>query len=150
MLINFNLVNFQTTGPTMLLSRSHMNNTISLYLFWKSIEMLYIWALKKGWVGYKDQTIAVLYALSTAQLAYVTILEPRAMRPSYLKFIDRITGQKLSNFNRAGIIHPFPFSSRNWFWNSMNNSFYSSMKCWIRSERKRPKDTNTLCFLSSA
>ncbi|CAG2110657.1 unnamed protein product [Medioppia subpectinata] len=51
--------------------------------------------------GYKDQTIMLLYAMSTAQLAYVTIMEPRAMRPSYLKFIDKITGHKMSSFNRT-------------------------------------------------
>ncbi|CAG2109119.1 unnamed protein product [Medioppia subpectinata] len=88
-------------GPTMYLSSNTMNTTIALYLLWKSIEMLYLMAVRKGWLGYKDQTIMLLYAMSTAQLAYVTIMEPRAMRPSYLKFIDKITGHKMSSFNRT-------------------------------------------------
>ncbi|XP_054157368.1 transmembrane protein 135-like, partial [Oppia nitens] len=88
-------------GPTMLLSTSSMNTTITMYLLWKAIEMVYLLAVRNGLLGGVNQTVILLYAISTAQLAYVTILEPRAMRSSYLKFIDRITGQKLNSFNRS-------------------------------------------------
>ena len=87
-----------------MISRSPMNTTIVLYLFWKSIEVLYTSALRKGWLTYKEQTVALLYSISVAQLAYVAILEPRAMRSSYIRFLDRVTGGKMSNFNRAGKI----------------------------------------------
>jgi hypothetical protein len=76
------------------------NTTITMYLLWKCIEMVYMLGVRNGLIGCVDQTIIFLYAISTAQLAYVTILEPNAMRPSYLKFVDRITGHRLNSFNR--------------------------------------------------
>ncbi|RWS06050.1 transmembrane protein 135-like protein, partial [Dinothrombium tinctorium] len=44
--------------------------------------------------------IKILYSVSTAQVFYSSILEPRFMRKSYMKFLDQISDQKLHAFNR--------------------------------------------------
>lgn len=76
------------------------NTTITMHIMWKVIEALFVQAVKKYQFPYAHQIILVLYSLSVAQMAFVGILEPDAMRPSYMKFVDRITDHRLHHFNR--------------------------------------------------
>jgi len=42
----------------------------------------------------------ILYAISTAMLFHVGILEPQNLKPSYYHFLSRVTGRKLYEMNR--------------------------------------------------
>ncbi|XP_054166120.1 transmembrane protein 135-like [Oppia nitens] len=84
-------------GPTMFLSP---NTSITLYLMWKCIESLYCIGVKKGYIKYVMPTVHIIYAISTAQLFYSAVLEPKHMKPSYMKFLDRVTGNRLHQLNR--------------------------------------------------
>ncbi|CAG2107655.1 unnamed protein product [Medioppia subpectinata] len=84
-------------GPTMFLSP---NTSITLYLMWKCIESLYCIGVKKGYIRFVMPTVHLVYALSTAQLFYSAVLEPKHMKPSYMKFLDRMTAHRLHLLNR--------------------------------------------------
>jgi hypothetical protein len=43
---------------------------------------------------------SILYAISTAMLFHVGILEPQNLKPSYYHFLSRVTGRKLYEMNR--------------------------------------------------
>ncbi|XP_017031413.1 transmembrane protein 135-like [Drosophila kikkawai] len=75
------------------------NTTVALYLMWKSLQLLYNWGAAEGWVPEVPHFAMILYGLFTAVLCHATILEAQSMRPSYYKFIETISGSRLSRFN---------------------------------------------------
>lgn len=77
------------------------NSTISLYLLWKCIESLYSIANTNGYIKYPKALIILIYSISTAQLFYSTILNPKSMRQSYMRFIERVTENRLNSINRV-------------------------------------------------
>ncbi|KAI1305306.1 putative transmembrane protein [Halotydeus destructor] len=87
-------------GPSMLI---YPNTTITLYLFWKCVETLYWNAINSGHLGYPQLTATIVYALSVSQIAYCVLLAPKHMRPSYMRFIDQITGGRFQLVNRFGL-----------------------------------------------
>jgi len=81
----------------MLLSQ---NTTITLYVTWKAIESLFIESNKLGFIPFHNFICYSIYAFGTSQLFYSVVLEPQHIRPSYMKFIDRVTDYKLHQLNR--------------------------------------------------
>ena len=74
--------------------------TAAQYMMWKLVETLYFEAATKGKVKYVDLTIDMLYALSTAQLFYVAVMEPKLMRKSYTKWLNIMTRNSFGLLNR--------------------------------------------------
>jgi len=78
-------------------------SSISMYVMWKAVEQYYLLAAsRKGttmneWQGF---TISTIYACSAATILYTFALEPRFIRPSYMKFIDNLSNHRLHQLNR--------------------------------------------------
>ncbi|XP_043655189.1 transmembrane protein 135 [Drosophila teissieri] len=75
------------------------NTTVSLYLMLKSLQLLYNWGVAEGKVPEVPQFSMAMYGFFTAVLCHSTVLEAQSMRPSYFKFIENISGGRLSRFN---------------------------------------------------
>ena len=85
-------------GPAMLINP---HSTISLYFFWKLVETVFVKAVKKGYVTRTETIINVVYALSVSQIAYCILLQPKYMRPSYMKLAYIVTNHKFHLINRC-------------------------------------------------
>lgn len=77
-------------------------STLSTYVIWKCLEQYFFLAVQNNQIKHPDQIICLLYALSVNVLLYTFALEPRFIRPSYMKFIDKISDHKLHQVNRMG------------------------------------------------
>ncbi|KAH8362235.1 hypothetical protein KR200_001386 [Drosophila serrata] len=75
------------------------NTTVALYLMWKSLQLLYNWGVAEGRVPEVPHFAMIMYGIFTPVLCHATILEAQSMRPSYFKFIETISGGRLSRFN---------------------------------------------------
>lgn len=75
------------------------NTTVSLYLMLKSLQLLYNWGVAEEKVPEVPHFSMIMYGFFTAVLCHSTVLEAKSMRPSYFKFIENISGGRLSRFN---------------------------------------------------
>lgn len=87
-------------GSSMLWSPS---STAAQYVMWKLIETLYFDAVRRGKISGVGITMDLLYAVSTAQLFYVAVMEPKMMRRSYTKWLNRVTRNSFGLMNRSVI-----------------------------------------------
>lgn len=94
------LVSGLVAGSAMLFSPS---STAAQYMMWKLIETVYFNAAREGKVKYVEFTMNMLYAVSTAQLFYVAVMEPKMMRKSYTKWLNRMTRNTFGLLNRSVI-----------------------------------------------
>ena len=84
-------------GPAMLCSP---NSTVTLYLMWKMIESVFFIGVDRGLLRYHMEMLYCMYAASVGVIFYTGVLEPSMLRPSYAKFIDRVTQHRLHLMNR--------------------------------------------------
>ncbi|RWS28677.1 hypothetical protein B4U80_00586 [Leptotrombidium deliense] len=96
-----------TAGLTMFI---HPHSSMSLYMLWKGIELLYLEAVSSHIIKHSNLTISFLYAIATSQLFYCAIHEPKSMKRSYMKFLDKLTHEKLHLVNR-NLLEAFGTSS---------------------------------------
>lgn len=75
-------------------------SSLSMYIMWKAVEQYYLQAARAGKVRYFDFTIMSIYACSAATILYAFALEPRFVRPSYMKFLDTLSDHRLHQLNR--------------------------------------------------
>ncbi|GFV37523.1 transmembrane protein 135 [Trichonephila clavipes] len=76
------------------------SSTLSLYLMWKLIENGYLIGMEDGFLPKIRGSMLMLYATSTAFLFYAAVLEPHNLKPAYLKFLTRLTHNKIGEINR--------------------------------------------------
>ncbi|UXI22912.1 DEAD/DEAH box helicase [Sarcoptes scabiei] len=76
------------------------SNSITLYLFWKSIESLFNYGVRKKYIKYDRIFIPFLYAMATSQLFNSIVMDPTLIKPSYRRFIDKISQNRLNLINR--------------------------------------------------
>jgi hypothetical protein len=84
-------------SPSLLLAP---NPTLAMYIVWKGVERVWIHLVRTGKVPFPSFWSYACYALGTSQLFYSVVLEPQHIRPSYMKFIDRVTDHKMHLLNR--------------------------------------------------
>ncbi|XP_015791705.1 transmembrane protein 135 isoform X2 [Tetranychus urticae] len=84
-------------GLTMALSP---NSTIATYVTWKCIENLYCLHYSNGLLPDPVHIIPIIYATSVSIIFYCGVLSPDTVRPSYVKFMDSVTKQRIHQFNR--------------------------------------------------
>lgn len=77
-------------------------STLSTYIIWKCFEQYFFRAVDEGKIKNPNQIICLVYAISVNVLLYIFALEPKFIRPSYMKFIDEISNHKLHQVNRLG------------------------------------------------
>lgn len=75
-------------------------SSLSMYIMWKAVEQYYLKAHREGKVKYFDFTIMTIYAASASTILYTFALEPRFVRPSYMKFLDNLSDHRLHQLNR--------------------------------------------------
>lgn len=85
-------------GPALFI---YPSPTVALYVLWKCLEALFHEAVRKKMIKNKDLFIVILYSLSTSQLFYSALMDPRYMKKSYLAFLDKISRRKLHMINRS-------------------------------------------------
>ncbi|KAF8774589.1 Transmembrane protein 135 like protein [Argiope bruennichi] len=82
------------------------SSTISLYLFWKLLEFGYLSGIEAGILPHVMGFQPLLLSASTALLIHSSALEPHNLKPSYLRFLQQITNNKVSQVN-VGILDIF-------------------------------------------
>lgn len=77
-------------------------SSLSMYVMWKAVEQYYLLAASRE--GKLKQchnfTVSTIYACSAATILYTFALEPRFVRPSYMKFLDNLSNHRLHQLNR--------------------------------------------------
>ncbi|CAL9685483.1 unnamed protein product [Knipowitschia caucasica] len=78
----------------------YKSTTISMYLFSKLVETMYFKGIEAGQVPYFPHADTVLYAVSTAICFQAAVMEVQNLRPSYWKFLLRLTKGRFALMNR--------------------------------------------------
>uniref|UniRef100_G3MLX3 Transmembrane protein 135 N-terminal domain-containing protein n=1 Tax=Amblyomma maculatum TaxID=34609 RepID=G3MLX3_AMBMU len=76
------------------------NTTLALYLTWKLIEVLYCQAARRGHAPSLAWGPEILFAFGCGVMMFCAVVEPHNMRPSYAKFLNDMTGDRLRRVNR--------------------------------------------------
>lgn len=87
------------SGLSMLFSPK---STLSTYIVWKCLEQYFFLGVQRGQIANPEVVICSVYAVSVNILLYIFALEPGFIRPSYMKFIDKISDHRLHQVNRMG------------------------------------------------
>lgn len=91
-------------GPSMLI---YPHTTISLYFFWKLVDTIFVKGVKQGYITNPAAIVNITYAISVSLIAYFVILQPRYMRPSYIRLANLLT-EKFHLLNRCFVTFLVP------------------------------------------
>ncbi|KAG7515264.1 hypothetical protein JOB18_003915 [Solea senegalensis] len=78
----------------------YKSTSISMYLFSKLVETMYFKGIEAGHFPYFPHADTVLYAISTAICFQAAVMEVQNLRPSYWKFLLRLTKGRFALMNR--------------------------------------------------
>uniref|UniRef100_A0A4W4FMB1 Transmembrane protein 135 n=1 Tax=Electrophorus electricus TaxID=8005 RepID=A0A4W4FMB1_ELEEL len=78
----------------------YKSTTISMYLFSKLVETMYFKGIEAGHFPYFPEADTVIYAISTAICFQAAVMEVQNLRPSYWKFLLRLTKGRFALMNR--------------------------------------------------
>lgn len=78
----------------------YKSTTISMYLFSKLVETMYFKGIEAGRFPYFPHADTVLYAISTAICFQAAVMEVQNLRPTYWKFLLRLTKGRFALMNR--------------------------------------------------
>lgn len=76
------------------------NTTVALYMFWKTMEVMYCFGIEKGQLPRIPGATIFLYCFFTSVLFHAAVLEPHNLRPAYWKFLVRLSGGRFQDINR--------------------------------------------------
>ncbi|XP_041657391.1 transmembrane protein 135 [Cheilinus undulatus] len=78
----------------------YKSTTITMYLFTKLVETMYFKGIEAGRFPYFPQADTVLYAISTAICFQAAVMEVQNLRPTYWKFLLRLTKGRFALMHR--------------------------------------------------
>ncbi|XP_062869890.1 transmembrane protein 135 [Trichomycterus rosablanca] len=78
----------------------YKSTTISMYLFSKLVETMYFKGIEAGHFPYFSEADTIIYAVSTAICFQAAVMEVQNLRPSYWKFLLRLTQGRFALMNR--------------------------------------------------
>uniref|UniRef100_A0A3P9KMM6 Transmembrane protein 135 n=1 Tax=Oryzias latipes TaxID=8090 RepID=A0A3P9KMM6_ORYLA len=78
----------------------YKSTTISMYLFSKLVETMYFKGIEAGHVPYFPHADTIIYSISTAICFQAAVMEVQNLRPSYWKFLLRLTKGRFALMNR--------------------------------------------------
>ncbi|XP_066104693.1 transmembrane protein 135 isoform X2 [Saccopteryx bilineata] len=78
----------------------YKSTTISMYLASKLVETMYFKGIEAGKVPYFPHADTIIYSISTAICFQAAVMEVQNLRPSYWKFLLRLTKGKFAVMNR--------------------------------------------------
>ncbi|XP_062393296.1 transmembrane protein 135 [Sardina pilchardus] len=81
----------------------YRSTTISMYLFSKLVETVYFKGIEAGRFPYFSQADTIIYAISTAICFQAAVMEVQNLRPSYWKFLLRLTKGRFAQMNRRAL-----------------------------------------------
>ncbi|XP_063344006.1 transmembrane protein 135 [Pelmatolapia mariae] len=78
----------------------YKSTTISMYLFSKLVETIYFKGIEAGRLPYIPHADTIIYAISTAICFHAAVMEVQNLRPTYWKFLLRLTQGRFALMNR--------------------------------------------------
>ncbi|XP_063059076.1 transmembrane protein 135 [Engraulis encrasicolus] len=78
----------------------YRSTSISMYLFSKLVETMYFKGIEAGRFPYFSEADTIIYAISTAICFQAAVMEVQNLRPSYWKFLLRLTQGRFATMNR--------------------------------------------------
>uniref|UniRef100_A0AAQ5Y3T9 Transmembrane protein 135 n=1 Tax=Amphiprion ocellaris TaxID=80972 RepID=A0AAQ5Y3T9_AMPOC len=78
----------------------YKSTTISMYLFSKLVETMYFKGIEAGQFPYFPHADTIIYAISTAICFQAAVMEVQNLRPTYWKFLLRLTKGRFALMNR--------------------------------------------------
>ncbi|XP_061073174.1 transmembrane protein 135-like [Conger conger] len=81
----------------------YKSTTISMYLASKLVETMYFKGIEAGRFPYFSQADTIIYAVSTAICFQAAVMEVQNLRPSYWKFLLRLTKGRFAVMNRKAL-----------------------------------------------
>ncbi|KAI4529798.1 hypothetical protein MG293_019654, partial [Ovis ammon polii] len=78
----------------------YKSTTISMYLASKLVETVYFKGIEAGKVPYFPHADTIIYSISTAICFQAAVMEVQTLRPSYWKFLLRLTKGRFAVMNR--------------------------------------------------
>uniref|UniRef100_A0A3P9PK28 Transmembrane protein 135 n=1 Tax=Poecilia reticulata TaxID=8081 RepID=A0A3P9PK28_POERE len=78
----------------------YKSTSITMYLFSKLVETMYFKGIEAGRFPYFPHADTVIYAISTAICFHAAVMEVQNLRPSYWKFLLRLTQGRFALMNR--------------------------------------------------
>uniref|UniRef100_A0A672HLP7 Transmembrane protein 135 n=1 Tax=Salarias fasciatus TaxID=181472 RepID=A0A672HLP7_SALFA len=78
----------------------YKSTTISMYLFSKLVETMYFKGIEAGRFPYFPHADTIIYAVSTAICFQAAVMEVQNLRPTYWKFLLRLTEGRFALMNR--------------------------------------------------
>ncbi|XP_053312537.1 transmembrane protein 135 [Spea bombifrons] len=78
----------------------YKSTAVSMYLASKMVETMYFKGIEAGKLPYFSHADSIIYALSTAICFHAAVLEVQNLRPSYWKFLLRLTQGRFAFMNR--------------------------------------------------
>nr|XP_006007168.1 PREDICTED: transmembrane protein 135 isoform X2 [Latimeria chalumnae] len=81
----------------------YKSTTISMYLASKLVETMYFKGIEAGKFPYFPQADTIIYAVSTAICFQAAVMEVQNLRPSYWKFLLRLTKGRFALMNRKAL-----------------------------------------------
>ncbi|KAI4894173.1 hypothetical protein NFI96_022469 [Prochilodus magdalenae] len=78
----------------------YKSTSISMYLFSKLVETMYFKGIEAGRFPYFPEADTLIYAISTAICFQAAVMEVQNLRPSYWKFLLRLTKGRFALMNR--------------------------------------------------
>lgn len=79
---------------------SYPNVSVALYVMWKTFQFIYAFGHERGYLPNVPGFGNFLYCLFTATLFHVAMFEPKNLRGSYFKFLDRLSGGRIAYMSR--------------------------------------------------
>lgn len=84
--------------------------SLASYMLWKTFEGLYENGCNAGYLPRIPGSVEFLYCLSTGYLFHTCVIDCRNLKPSYLRFLDRLTWHRMFEYNRH-LLNSFGFES---------------------------------------
>ncbi|XP_063888594.1 transmembrane protein 135-like [Scylla paramamosain] len=84
--------------------------SLALYMMWKVVESMYETGCNAGYLPRIPGSVELLYAISTGYLFHIAVMEQHYMKPSYWRFLRRLTWDRLSGYNRH-LLAPYGLDS---------------------------------------
>uniref|UniRef100_UPI00398F6177 transmembrane protein 135 isoform X2 n=1 Tax=Pristiophorus japonicus TaxID=55135 RepID=UPI00398F6177 len=81
----------------------YKSTTISMYLASKLVETMYFKGIEAGKCPYVAHADTIIYAISTAICFQAAVMEVQNLRPSYWKFLLRLTKGRFALMNRRAL-----------------------------------------------
>ncbi|XP_064890675.1 transmembrane protein 135 isoform X2 [Columba livia] len=81
----------------------YKSTTISMYLVSKLVETIYFKGIEAGKVPYFPHADSIIYAISTSICFQAAVMEVQSLRPSYWKFLLRLTKGRFALMNRKAL-----------------------------------------------